>query len=163
MSFLLADIKAECPALMFAFLSLILPQAMCVRTCVYIQQERTVGHVCASSWVCVRLFDWLTLLTSLIWTIKSVAVLRHEGYDGWSFTSQHLSLPLTPHPRSPDLYPQKKPRNALFITSYLFYPAAWCWGRTVRGSVEEAGCEGVNPEREGGVEWVEVILLSWVC
>lgn len=80
MSVLPADIRAECPALMLAFLSLALPQAECV----YREED---GRSC------VCLFDWLTLLTSLMWTIKSVAVLRHEGYDGWSFTSSSHSQP----------------------------------------------------------------------
>lgn len=61
-----------------------------LRVCVY--RQRTEGHACVSPWVCVCVFDWFTLLTSLICTIISEAVLRHEGYDGWSFTSQHRSF-----------------------------------------------------------------------
>lgn len=69
-------------------LSITHPPSSCV--CVY--RQRTEGHACVSPWVCVCVFDWLTLLTSLICTIISEAVLRHEGYDGWSFTSQHRSF-----------------------------------------------------------------------
>lgn len=113
MSFFLADIRAECPALMLAFLSLTLPQAVCV------YRERTEGHVCAPPRVCVCLFDWLT---SLIWTIKSVPVLRHEGYDGWSFTSQHL-LPPPPVPLTTSTLKEKR-KNADVLGLFLLFDSA---------------------------------------
>lgn len=156
-SFLSADIRAECPVLMLAFLSLSRPQAVCVCVCVY-QERRAEGHVCGfSTNMCVCLFDWLTLLASPIWTIKSAFVLRQGWYDGWSL----FFLP-PPRLRSPDLDPKKREREKktpdvffflfLFSTSYRFNPAAWLWGRTVRGSAEEAVCKGVNPAR-GGSRW----------
>lgn len=131
--------------------------SLSLQLCVWVYGERTKGHVCVSPWMSVCLFDWLTLLTSLIWTIKSVAVLRHEGYDGWS--SQHLSLPLTPRPTSPDLDPVF---NFYSVHSFSVIPAALIWGRSVRGSAEEAGCEGVNLERgvSGGYFALMGLLVS---
>lgn len=99
MSFLLTDIGAERPV------------------------GRSVSHppsscVCVYSCVCVRLSDWLTLLTSSIWTIKSAAVLRREGYDGWSFNlAASLPSPLTPTHNPP---PRCGVFYILFSRWYLF-------------------------------------------
>lgn len=120
--------------------SLSLPPAVCA----FMQRGRD-GRAC----VRVRLSDWLTLLTSSIWTIKSAAVLRREGYDGWSFNLA-ASLPslLTPthslhRPPTPP-----SPRCGVFLD--FIQSVISLWGRTARGSKREAGCEGVNPERGRG-------------
>lgn len=59
-----------------------------------------------------------------------------------------LTLTLKKTEKNPDVF------FFLFLlsTSYCFNPAARLWGRTVRGSAEEAVCKGVNPER-GGSRW----------
>ena len=170
--------RAECPALMLAFLSLTLPQAVCV--CVY--QERTDRGSC----VCVcRLHEcvFVSLTDSpsshpLIWTIKSMAVLRHEGYDGWSFTSQHLCcllLSLLPLTTSTFKNNNKKKMQMFWCVFFLslslsavhpisfFFSCCLVVRRDSEGEAEEAGCGGVNPARGGRAESVEVILLSWVC
>lgn len=109
------------------------------RVCVFIERGRKV--MC----VCVCLFDWLTLLTSLIWTIKSVPVLRHKGYDGWSFTSQHLSL--LPYPPTHALDPQKEKIqmlsfyrvSLLSLCLKIFEEGQW-WSKPREGSLHLLFC-----------------------
>ncbi len=155
MSFLLADITAECPA----DVGLAVRHPPSSRACVRVlsSRERTEGHVCVSPRVCICLFDWLTLLTSLIWTIKSWGCPQAWGI--W-WLILHLSASLPP---AHNLDPTKEKlqmfwcffffRSFLCSASLLFYHTAWFWGRTARGSAEEAGCEGVKPGegRERGV------------
>lgn len=57
-----------------------------LKPCVF-YPERTEGHACASPWVHTCLFDWLTLLSFFMWTIKSKAGLKREG-----LTADHSPL-----------------------------------------------------------------------
>ncbi len=117
MSFLLADITAECPA--DVGLAVRHPPSSRAYVRVLSSRERTEGHVCVSPRVCICLFDWLTLLTSLIWTIKSWGCPQAWGI--W-WLILHLSASLPP---AHNLDPTKE-KLQMFWCFFLSFVSMQC-------------------------------------
>lgn len=111
--------------------------------------------------VCVSVYVFVCVLNWLMCTIKSVAVWGHEAYDGWSFTSQHLSLPSLPIRPRPQNY--KTTDVSVISASFILYLGP-LWGKFWEVDYWGGVCERVNRGREAGAMQMCQLAFHWtVC